>query len=151
MDSPIFVYMQASSKTGSVRSKAMVACIVSYALGLLALFLPAEIIVNAGERFAVSLWFQHTGKIVGAFLLGCGLIQLFWWRQTSQWLTWPAWLCSAFVLLFAIRRGDDLFGNSSSTLADATAGIGLYLLAAAALLLMGANFILTRQKNSHPQ
>ncbi|HSR38062.1 MAG TPA: hypothetical protein VLL95_04055 [Phnomibacter sp.] len=151
MDSPIFVYMQVSSKTGSVRSKAMVACIVSYALGLLALFLPAEIIVNAGERFAVSLWFQHTGKVVGAFLLVCGLIQLFWWRQTSQWLTWPAWLCSAFVLLFAIRRGGDLFGNSSSTLAGATAGIGLYLLAAAALLLMGANFVLSRQKNSHPQ
>ncbi len=151
MDSPIFVYMQVSSKTGGVRSKAMVACIVSYALGLLALFLPAEIIVNAGERFAVSLWFQHTGKVVGAFLLVCGLIQLFWWRQNSQWLTWPAWLCSAFVLLFAIRRGDDLFGNSSSTLAGATAGIGLYLLAAAALLLMGATFVLSRQKNSHPQ
>lgn len=151
MDSPIFVYMQVSSKTGGVCSKAMVACIVSYALGLVALFLPAEIIVNAGERFAVSLWFQHTGKVVGAFLLGCGLIQLFWWRQTSQWLIWPAWLCSAFVLLFAIRRGDDLLGNSSSRLAGATAGIGLYLLAAAALLLMGVNYILSRQKNSPPQ
>jgi hypothetical protein len=55
------------------------------------------------------------------------------------------------VVLFAIRRGDDLFGNSSSTLAGATAGIGLYLLYAAALLLMGANYILSRPKNSHPQ
>lgn len=148
MDSPIFVYMQVSTITRSGFSKPMLACLAAYLLGLVALFIPAEIIVNDGQRFAVSLWFQHTGKIVGAFLLGCGLVQLIWWRQTRQWLNWPGGLCGVFVLLFAVDRAIHLYEYSSLTRTSEEAGLGLYLLAMAALKLVGASLILTWPKKA---
>ena len=111
----------------------------SYFLLLISLFIPAESIRLNGGTHTVALYFQQSAwAIVGAAVLLLAW-QWIWQSKKQQWLTWPGITSGLLLLAFALLRMVRLW--QMPELAERQFGakpqLGLYLMAVAALALLG--------------
>lgn len=111
----------------------------SYLLLLISLFIPAESIRLNGGTHTVALYFQQSAwAMVGVAVVLISL-QWIWQHKKQQWLVWPGIISGLLLLAFALLRMVRLW--QMPELADKQFSgqpqLGLYLMAVAALALMG--------------
>jgi len=111
----------------------------SYLLLLISLFIPAESIRLNGGTHTVALYFQQSAwAMVGVAVVLISL-QWIWQHKKQQWLVWPGIISGLLLLAFALLRMVRLW--QMPELADkqfcGQPQLGLYLMAVAALALMG--------------
>ena len=111
----------------------------SYLLLLISLFIPAESIRLNGGTHTVALYFQQSAwAMVGVAVVLISL-QWIWQLKKQQWLVWPGIISGLLLLAFALLRMVRLW--QMPELADKQFSgqpqLGLYLMAVAALALMG--------------
>ena len=121
----------------------------SYLLLLISLFIPAESIRLNGGSHTVSLYFQQSAwAMVGVAVVLISL-QWIWQHKKQQWLVWPGIISGLLLLAFALLRMVRLW--QMPELADkqfsSEPQLGLYLMAAAALALLGVEGIQWRKKS----
>ena len=111
----------------------------SYLLLLISLFIPAESIRLNGGTHTVALYFQQSAwAMVGVAVVLISL-QWIWQHKKQQWLVWPGIISGLLLLAFALLRMVRLW--QMPELADKPFSgqpqLGLYLMAVAALALLG--------------
>lgn len=111
----------------------------TYLLLFLSLFIPAESIRLNGANHTVALYFQQSAwAIVGISVVFISL-QWIWRYKKKQWHVWPGILAGLLLVAFALLRIIRLL--QMPELADKQFSgqpkLGLYLMAAAALALLG--------------
>jgi len=121
----------------------------SYLLLLISLFIPAESIRLNGGTHTVALYFQQSAwAMVGVAVVLISL-QWIWQHKKQQWLVWPGIISGLLLLAFALLRMVRLW--QMPELADKQFSgqpqLGLYLMAVAALALMGVEGMQWRHKN----
>jgi hypothetical protein len=111
----------------------------SYLLLLISLFIPAESIRLNGETYTVGMYFQQSAwAIVGVVVVLISL-QWIWQLKKQQWLVWPGIISGLLLLAFALLRMVRLWQmpELADKQFDAQPQAGLYLMAVAALVLLG--------------
>ena len=121
----------------------------SYFLLLISLFIPAESIRLNGGTHTVALYFQQSAwAMVGVAVVLISL-QWIWQHKKQQWLVWPGIISGLLLLAFALLRMVRLW--QMPELADKPFSgqpqLGLYLMAVAALALLGLEGMQWRHKN----
>ena len=121
----------------------------SYLLLLISLFIPAESIRLNGGTHTVALYFQQSAwAMVGVAVVLISL-QWIWQHKKQQWLAWPGIISGLLLLAFALLRMVRLW--QMPELADKPFSgqpqLGLYLMAVAALALLGLEGMQWRHKN----
>ena len=121
----------------------------SYLLLLISLFIPAESIRLNGGTHTVALYFQQSAwAMVGVAVVLISL-QWIWQHKKQQWLVWPGIISGLLLLAFALLRMVRLW--QMPELADKPFSgqpqLGLYLMAVAALALLGVEGMQWRHKN----
>lgn len=121
----------------------------SYLLLLISLFIPAESIRLNGSTHTVALNFQQSAwAMVGVAVVLISL-QWIWQHKKQQWLVWPGIISGLLLLVFALLRMVRLW--QMPELADKQFSgqpqLGLYLMAVAALALLGVEGMQWRHKN----
>ncbi|MCC6761738.1 MAG: hypothetical protein IT252_11010 [Chitinophagaceae bacterium] len=111
----------------------------SYLLLLISLFIPAESIRLNGETYTVGMYFQQSAWAMVSVAIVLISLQWIWQYKKQQWLVWPGILAGLLLVSFALLRIIRLL--QMPELADKQFSgqpqLGLYLMAAAALALLG--------------